>query len=280
MRDRAISAAILVPIVVVAFLLGQPWLTVGVAALALLAGAEAARLLAAATYRPAFWVVTLAPPLATLAVGLNWITAAPFAILFALVPVITAIVAFRRRDPREGLGTWIATTFGVLYVAMLAYVPGILVLAPPVPAGAPLATLFDAGRLWLLLLVGVVWTYDTAAFLVGRTFGRGRFMAHISPSKTWSGVGGGLVAAGIAGAWLGSGLGYPATQGMLLGLLIAVVAQAGDLAESMLKRAAGAKDSGSILPGHGGVLDRVDSFLFAAPVVYVLLAYAGWLGVA
>jgi phosphatidate cytidylyltransferase len=91
---------------------------------------------------------------------------------------------------------------------------------------------------------------------------------HISPSKTLEGVAGGVAAAGVVGALLVGALGRPVLAGLVLGLALALAAQAGDLAESMLKRAAGAKESGSLIPGHGGLLDRVDSFLFAAPVAY------------
>ena len=102
---------------------------------------------------------------------------------------------------------------------------------------------------------------------MGRRFGRERFLEHISPSKTYAGLAGGLLATTIVvalGLW---GLGQPPLHALLLGPLVGLAAQAGDLAESMLKRAASAKDSGSLIPGHGGMLDRVDSFLFAAPIM-------------
>ncbi len=97
--------------------------------------------------------------------------------------------------------------------------------------------------------------------------GGAKFLTHISPSKTYAGLVGGLVACTIAVTAIAAGLGEPLTVGLVLGPLLAGAAQAGDLAESMLKRAAGTKDSGTLIPGHGGILDRVDSFLFAAPVV-------------
>jgi phosphatidate cytidylyltransferase len=102
---------------------------------------------------------------------------------------------------------------------------------------------------------------------VGRRFGRERFLTHISPSKTYVGLVGGTVSATVVVAATLVGLGQAPGHAVLLGPLAALAAQAGDLAGSMLKRAAGAKDSGTLIPGHGGMLDRVDSFLFAAPVV-------------
>jgi len=139
--------------------------------------------------------------------------------------------------------------------------------------GAPVDTRAVLGFLgpergWILALVLVVWAFDTAAYFTGRRFGRRPFMAHISPSKTQEGVVGGLLAAAVIGAIFVAALGRPWPAGLVMGLVVGAAAQAGDLAESMLKRAAGAKESGTLIPGHGGILDRVDSFLFAAPVAY------------
>jgi phosphatidate cytidylyltransferase len=130
-----------------------------------------------------------------------------------------------------------------------------------------------AGTAWLITLLLLVWGYDTGAYLTGRWIGRRRLIDHVSPSKTIEGLAGGLVAATIAagiGTWL---VGMAPWHALVLGPLVGLVAQAGDLAESLLKRAANRKDSGFLFPGHGGMLDRIDSFLFAAPVLagYALL---------
>ena len=159
-----------------------------------------------------------------------------------------------------------ATTFGALYAGLLAFVVRLGSVAPALPADAPLASL-GPDRAWILLLVLGVWSFDTGAFLVGRTFGRRRFLAHISPKKSVEGVVGGVVVCTMVVVVLLWALGESPIGGLLLGPALALTAQAGDLAESMLKRAAGAKDSGTLIPGHGGVLDRIDLFLFAAPIV-------------
>jgi phosphatidate cytidylyltransferase len=119
----------------------------------------------------------------------------------------------------------------------------------------------------------VVWGYDSGAYLTGRWLGRRRLIDHISPSKTVEGLAGGLITATVA-AGIGAALvGLDPWQPLVIGPLVGLAAQAGDLAESMAKRSAGQKESGFLVPGHGGILDRIDSFLFAAPVLagYALL---------
>ena len=146
-------------------------------------------------------------------------------------------------------------------------------MAPAVPDGAPLEFL-GGERGWILLLLLAVWSYDTGALLVGKQFGRRKFLTHISPSKTYAGLIGGMIASTIVVTVLLWGLGQPPIHGLLLGPLAALSAQAGDLAESMIKRAANTKDSGTLIPGHGGMLDRIDSFLFAGPVVFLYVVVA------
>jgi phosphatidate cytidylyltransferase len=159
------------------------------------------------------------------------------------------------------------TTFGALYVGLLGFVARLGMVDSAVEPTSVLGWL-GANRAWILALVLVVWTFDTAAYFTGRRFGRHSFMAHISPKKTVEGVVGGAVGAAIVGSVVVAAFGRPWLAGLLFGIVVAAAAQAGDLAESMLKRAAGAKESGALIPGHGGMLDRVDSFLFAAPVAY------------
>ena len=269
------SAAAILALAIGAFVLGQPWLSLGLAVLALLAAIEVFRLLAAAGLPVGVLPGALAAPVAVL--GIGWLDppAGSAAAFTGGVFIVAAMDAFRRADPAEGLRAWLATSFGALYPALLACAAGILVLAPDIPGHAALAGILDPGRAWLLVLVLTVWAFDTFAYLVGRAHGRGRFMSHISPRKTWSGVIGGSVAAIVVAGALAAGAGQGLPGGLALGLLVAVAAQAGDLAESLLKRAAGAKDSGTLIPGHGGILDRVDSFLFAGPVVLGYLLVVG-----
>lgn len=266
MRQRATSAAVLVPLLLVVIALGGVAVSVAIALITLLAVREVFALLRAAG-QPAL-------PALGAVLALTVILDAVFPgvlegsglLLIAVGVVLTAVASFTRQDPRDGLATWMATVFGALYVSLLAFVVRLGHAGPAVPAGAPLEIL-GPERGWIVLLILAVWSYDTGAYLVGRRFGRERFLSHISPSKTYAGLVGGIVATTVVVGLVLVGLGQPPIHALLLGPLTALAAQAGDLAESMLKRAAGAKDSGTLIPGHGGMLDRVDSFLFAAPIV-------------
>lgn len=268
LRQRAVSAAILIPPLVVVLALGGPWVVALVVVATILAGIEIFRLLHASGYAsiPALGIVIAA------ALVLDGAVPAPLEgsalILVAIGVILAAVGSFARKDPREGLITWFTTIFGGLYASLLGFVIRLGVSAPETPPGAPLGML-GADQGWILLLVLAVWAYDTGAYFAGRQFGRARFLSHISPSKTYAGLVGGLVASTVVVGLVLAGLGRWPAAALLLGPLVGLAAQAGDLAESMLKRAAGAKDSGTLIPGHGGILDRVDSFLFAAPVVYL-----------
>lgn len=130
---------------------------------------------------------------------------------------------------------------------------------------------------WLMYALLVSWTGDIGAYYVGRNFGHHRFAPHVSPKKSWEGAAGSIVAALLlSGAYLVYFVGVPVAHAAALTAVANAAGQIGDLAESAIKRGAGVKDSGAILPGHGGFWDRVDSTLFTLPVVwlYQLLAHS------
>ena len=273
LRQRATSAAVLIPPLVAALMLGGPWIVAVLVVATGLAAREVFQLLTAAGYPSLAWLgIALAIALVLDASIVPAIDASGV-LLVGTGTILAAVGAFTRTDPRDGLPTWFATVFGAIYASMLGFVLRVGHEAAVLPAGAPLATI-GADRGWILLLVLAVWSYDTGAYFIGKRFGRRRFLSHISPSKTWAGLFGGIAAATVVSALILVGLGQPPVTALIVGPLVSLAAQAGDLAESMLKRAAGAKDSGTLIPGHGGVLDRVDSFLFAAPILalYVLAA--------
>ena len=271
MRERAISAAVLVPVLLIVLALGGPVLAAAVALVTAIAAFEAFRLLEAAGYQPFGALGTALALVVVLDAAFPEVLEGSGLLLVAVGIVLVAVASFTRIDPHDGLQAWMATIFGALYVSMLSFIIRLGQAAQDVPAGAPLNAI-GGERGWILLLILAVWSYDTGAYLVGKNLGRTRFLTHISPSKTLEGLAGGVIATTVVVALMLWALGENATHAIALGPLTALAAQAGDLAESVIKRAANAKDSGTLIPGHGGMLDRVDSFIFAAPVVtlYVL----------
>ena len=289
---RIASAVVLIPVVVGVAWLGEPWLSLLIGFVTFLALVELIALLDAAGLQPPP-VVTLAAGMVTAVAGLLAVNVAgigggvgdllravdpPGAALvcFAASSLAAGIVGFTRADPRAGFLTWAATTFGIAYVSLLGPFFGLVAhLAPPGGTAETAVGLFGlrSGLAWLLLLLLTVWGYDIGAYATGRWLGRRRLLDHISPSKTVEGVAGGLVVATLAAGVGAALIGLAPWQPLVLGPLVGLAAQAGDLAASMIKRAAGRKESGTLIPGHGGILDRIDSLLFAAPVVagYALL---------
>ena len=134
---------------------------------------------------------------------------------------------------------------------------------------------YPKGNLWILFLFVAVFAGDTGAFYFGRFLGEHKLVPSISPGKTWEGAIGGGLCTILAGLWFLhlTGLQEVGIRPAILLLAISIVAQLGDLAESLLKRTHGKKDSGSVLPGHGGILDRIDGLLFAIPVLYYLISH-------
>ena len=162
--------------------------------------------------------------------------------------------------------SWLATLGGLAWLG--GGLAGVRILAET----HPFATgLWDPRPIVLLLLLPI-WAADTFAYFGGRAFGRRLLAPRVSPKKTVEGAAAGLVAAMIVGALAGLWLGRSVGVGLFVGLLAATLGPAGDLLESLLKRRVDAKDSGTLLPGHGGVLDRIDSLLLVAPVAALVLA--------
>ena len=290
---RVLTAVVLIPIVLVLVLRAPiPMVALVAALVALLAVEELLKLAEAYNIRPFRWptylfvgmlflLLALEPahqPLLATAIFLYTVGFAS-----ALAPFVFLTVGTRRTDLRTGFPAAAVSVFAFGYIALPL---GFLVQIREQWAGAVLL-------LYLLLLV---WVGDISAYFVGRFLGRHRMSPRISPNKTWEGALASLIASLVVGILLANHAlpissallnahllerrdGYfalekpPLGPTLLLSAAINVAAQLGDLVESLIKRGAGVKDSGAILPGHGGMLDRIDALLFAAPVVWY---YAAW----
>ncbi len=181
-----------------------------------------------------------------------------------LVLILAAFLFSALETAEKGLGPVVYTMFGVIYIGFAFSAPMLIRME-------------ENGPQQFLLICSATWGADIGAYYVGRTFGKIKLAPAISPGKTVEGLAGGVVTA-IALAGLCNILFFP-QSGMWLvlgaGLIGGIVGPVGDLAESQIKRTFGVKDSGSILPGHGGLLDRADALMLTSPVYYVFLALAG-----
>ena len=199
--------------------------------------------------------------------GRAMVSAAGTALLLFLLLLALAFVCelFRGRpSPVANVG---ATLTGILYAALpLALLPWVSLLATG--TWEPKA---------VLAFILIVWANDVCAYLVGMTCGRHKLCERISPKKSWEGFAGGIAGAVLAGWGLACWFGFEEGLWAVLAAVVAVSGVAGDLVESMFKRAAGVKDSGRVIPGHGGVLDRFDALLVAVPFgVIALLVMRFW----
>lgn len=199
----------------------------------------------------------------------------------ALCIAVAGSFTLQLRQPirgRESLLAVAATVLGFIYIAVLFNFAARLIFMVPGWIDAP-GTISEHGAYLLLWLLAVTKFTDMGAYLTGSLIGRHKLIPHVSPGKTWEGFGGALLFAQLAGYGLYAA--FPAPLSLLggpghviaLGLLLAILAVIGDLAESVLKRALNAKDSGRMLPGIGGSLDLIDSLCFTAPALYFYLKW-------
>ncbi|MFO7869856.1 MAG: phosphatidate cytidylyltransferase [Kiritimatiellia bacterium] len=200
------------------------------------------------------------------------------------VLIATLIAVFLRQFPQKHndkpLVTIGCTLFGIWYVPFLFNFFTRLAFAWD--SAVSVWRIGETGRQLIFYLVVVVKLTDTGAFFTGSLIGRHKLVPRISPKKTWEGLIGGIVAGTTAGMIFCGAAGFHfgkisilPEQALALGFLLSLAGTAGDLFESLLKRASGAKDSGSVIPGMGGILDILDSLLFAAPILYIALTFFG-----
>lgn len=262
---RVLSALVLLPLVLGAIWLSH-WATLAIGVVgAAAAFVEYAAIAAKLDARVPRLVAGTATVAATIALGWPWVPIVPV-LLTAVVAVGALAVAAGRPSP-GALRDTAAALFPVLYIGL------------PIGVIVSLRGSSPWGRGVLLLLLATIVASDTAQYYVGRLAGRRPLAPAISPKKTREGAIGGVVAGALValalGAWWLPWI-APIPRA-LLGATVATAGIVGDLFESLLKRSAGVKDSSTLIPGHGGMLDRIDSWLFAGPVYYVFLHYASGL---
>ena len=248
----------LIPIVGVAVYLGGAWLAMMMGLATLWSGWEYFTLLHRGGYQPAKALGLLF--IALLLSGVYWQG------LAVIRPVVTGVLILSlswqlfQKDSPAPMVDWALTVSGGLYLGWMA---GHFLLLRAAPFGFR----------WIVVALLSTWISDSGAYFIGRSFGRHKLWPRISPKKTWEGAVGGWVCGVALTPLVTDLLGLGWLHGALVGALVGIVAPFGDLAVSMLKRQVGAKDSGHLIPGHGGMLDRIDSLLFIGPLVYYYVRF-------
>lgn len=306
LRRRVPTAMVYGAVVLAAIVIGPPWFHLAVLLGALLAYRELWRLFARTAYAPSLaggfalvivFVILHVSSASARAAQLSPVSvtrtldqlcadaSAPLAarLVCALADVrldgviaaallVAGAAALRRSETARGLVSAAATLVGALYCGWLL---GYLIDIADV--GAAAAGPHAEGilqRSWIFLAIFPTWASDLAAYGVGSLLGRRKLLARVSPGKTVEGTLGGLAAAAIIAVLIAGLVEFPLWVGLAAGVIVGIAAPFGDLVESAIKRAAAAKDSGDLLPGHGGVLDRLDSLIFVAPALSLFFELA------
>jgi phosphatidate cytidylyltransferase len=268
---RVLAGAFLVPLVLAVNYLGGLAFTVFACLLAGLASHEFYRLCSSGSVRLSAYAGVLA------SIGLCFSFHSGSLEVAGLVLTVSAVFILVERLARQDIGNYAPsaglTVLGVVYAGWLM---GFFILLRNLPAirgvGASIAGR-GPGHDYVLVVLLITWTYDTLAYFGGSFLGRHHLFRRISPAKTVEGTVTGLVCAALAALmckrFFAAFLGW--YEALLVGLMIGIVAQVGDLVESILKRSTNTKDSSKLIPGHGGLLDRFDSLLFTGPIFYLYL---------
>ncbi len=284
-RNRLLSAGVLIPVVLGLTYLGGMWF-LGLALFVLmLAGLEYANLLKRDGEGPSRVFVVVVTWLFVLDVSFPQARLFRFALTVALLgTLVWALVRFER-EHIDSVADWAWTLAGSLYLGWMG-AHFVLLRSVGLAPGNPWLNLGQGeGLWWTALALSSTWLADTGAYFAGRAWGRQKMSPLASPSKTWAGFGGGVVLGTLGGAGvamllrlvagtLGQMTVMTIWDGLALGALVSSLSPLGDLGESMLKRYAGAKDSGRLIPGHGGMFDRIDSLLWTAVIAFY---YAIWI---
>jgi len=265
LKQRIITGVVGVPIIILTIWFGTPWFSLLIAAATLAGAFEFYSMGNLGKKEPLIYFGLLLALALVLSPHYNSINTLP--IVITAVVFSSLIWLLFRTPSKEAFRNWSWTITGAIYIGwMLSYWLSLRGL--------------DDGMNWVYLAILTIFANDTGAFFIGRAMGKHKMAPIISPNKTWEGAIGGLVIA-ILGAIiivvilnLISPFAFKYWQIILLGFLISLFAQLGDLVESLLKRNMEAKESGNLLPGHGGILDRFDSLIFVGPCVYYFVVFA------
>jgi phosphatidate cytidylyltransferase len=268
LAKRVLVVAILLPIGLVLIYLGGIAYATFIGLVMILAAWEYVRMMRTVDHQPATILVLLVVAALCAARAWNGFELAP-AILSIFVLAAMGYHLFTYERGRDHAATDFATSLGI--VVYLGWI------------GAYLISLraLENGMQWLLLTLIIIWIADSAAYFIGVRWGHHRLSPRLSPKKSWEGYWAGVIFGTLAGllvgwgfgAWVGTASGISWLSGLVLGIVLSVVTTLGDLGESMIKRQVGVKDSGNLLPGHGGAFDRVDSWLWAGVIAYYLIVW-------
>jgi phosphatidate cytidylyltransferase len=266
LRQRLLTATLLTPVIAVLLIAGGGWYALGVGLTLAVAGVEFVSLMRQGGYQPyrVILVVTILLIVGAQALGITNQAFGPGLAALLIVSMTAMLAAYGNGDrlPAVNFGL---TVGGALYVGWLG---SHLVAVRQLPDGL----------YWSLIVIPAIAAGDSGAYAIGRRFGRHKMSPLVSPGKTWEGYFGGVLTAGLVGALcavLASvvDVRVRVLDGVLIGLLVGLIGPVGDLGISTLKRMVGAKDSSHILPGHGGVLDRLDSVFVAVTISFYYIVY-------
>lgn len=268
LAKRVLVVAILLPIGLALIYYGGVPYALMIVLIVGLASWEYVNIFRAGGLKPALIWVPLGSILFVAGRAINGFESTPWILsLVILVSMAYHLVDYERGRDQAATDFGITLT-GILYFGWLgSYLISLRML--------------DEGLWWVLLVLPAVWLADSGAYFVGRSLGRHNMSPRLSPKKTWEGYLGGVIVAAVGTAllaliwmnWAGPDTAITPWWGAILGLILAVVTPLGDLGESMIKRQFGVKDSSNLLPGHGGVFDRIDSWLWAGVIGYYLIVW-------
>jgi phosphatidate cytidylyltransferase len=271
LSQRVKAALIFVPLVLILIYFGGWAFNLFIISLLVAAGVEYSRIFQKIGYQPF-------PPLILVGIALiavnQWFLAEKaLGILLSLILFLTVLVALIQYE--KGLGSaalnFVIMLGGILYIG---WIGSFLISLRAIPDG----------RGWMLTALPAVWLADSGAYFIGRWLGKSKMTPRLSPKKTWAGLIGAIITGTLSGLllvllWRAVGFLPPGTtlwQGILMGFVLSVLTPMGDLIISLFKRTAGVKDTGNLIPGHGGILDRIDTWIWAAMLGYYMVVLLGW----